>query len=709
MSSLSPSTPPATTPLDHSSTKTSFKNSVWRPVVTYSGALVAGLGMVPFLMQPAAPRGEESAQPILILPQETTMIVQPAAAPGATLKGEIRLVADVLGRAPVAGQVARQRVEVGARVKRGDAILEISSGDGRRAAPRAESLQNRAEQSQIAATDAQTALAQRVTVAQSRLRAAQERVERAQSQVASARDVVRRLQNGEAVSSRELPTPFRAREIKPIAPRRARRPEPNRAGEIALQQAQAAKEAAREGTRDLQIANQMALSAQKSAREAEAKLVAATTAVTEVEKRFEEKKAGAADVEAARAAQKEAQIAVTVSARALTSAKAEQAKREKSALALQKYADSAATDAKKTLSDVQVFSEEPSEQTPEPARDASRATLEQAIQFAGAALEESRRASRDAERIHAEIEDYERAAKNTNARIAESTQDLAAAQQQVLDSTPRPRFTAAYAPESGVVTWISRLAREVGRGESVFGIARGQRVGARFQDKTGLWRGLKKGDVVSALAIPKTAAASQPQSGSSLTKDIQSLVEVKITEIEPPASADEAAVVDAEVQIVKDGTAQNGAISPALSEGASVLASVARPGAKPTLSVPLSALVRRGDATYVAVLEQKPVEVATPALQETAKNESATTPTEAPAFNLRWNKVQLGRGDAIRQEVVSGLKAGSRVIVLPGQLQEMGFVPSISSPSATPDNDTSTSVDASQLEAENLLIRLTST
>ena len=713
--SPSPSAAPPLAATASAPEKIAFKDSKWRPALACGGALAAGLLLTPFLIQPATPRGAGAEAPILILPQETTMIVSPSAAPGATLRGEIRLVADIAGRAPVAGQVARQLVSTGARVKRGDAVLQISSGEGRRVAPRAESQQNRAEQSQIAAADAQTALAQRVAIAETRLRAARERVERAQGQVGAARDLVRRLQNGEKVASGELPAPFRARESASNAipaPRRERGRvrEPNRAGEIALQQAQAAKDAAREGARDAGIAKQMLQNAQKSARDAADALKTATQNVADVEARFDEEKAGAADVEAARAAQKEAQVAIAAATRGQNSAKIEVAKREKNAESLQKYADQAAAEAKSAVGNAQLFAEEaPAENAASSASAApaaaspSRVSLEQAIQFAGAALEESRRASRDADKIHAEIESYQRAAKNSNSRIAEATQDLASAQQQVLDSTPRPRFTSAYAPESGVVTWISRLAREVGSGESVFGIARGARVNARFEDKSDLWRGLKTGAVVSALVTPPSS-----QNGAVATPN-SAPIEVKVTAIEAPALEGEAAIVSGEVQ--PSGNPIGALPAPTLSAGATIVASVARPGEKPTLSVPPSALVRRGGAVYIAVLTQQNGE--NPSPPPTANSEAAKMPAseaatkteamEAPIFQLTWQKVETGRGDAMRQEIVRGLKAGSRVVASTVQLQEMGLIPAISSQN----NGNIAPETASEIAIDDVQVRLT--
>ncbi len=664
------SSPPSSDALPAPQVKVPFKNSPLRPVLCCGGALGLGLLLAPLLVKPTAPAAGAQNRPELIMPRETTLIVRPTRPPGATMRGRVHLVADVMGRAPVGGAVARHLVETGAQVRRGDAILEISSGQAMRRAPAAESQQNAAERSQIAATDAQAALAQKVIIAQSQLRGAQERVERAQSQVVTARDLVRRLQNGETVPASRIPAPYRA------APTRAKpRRNVNRAGEIAQQQARAAQDAAREGARDLQSARQTLLAAQSSARAAEEKLKKATQNQAQVEARFDEKNASGADVEAARAAQKEAQNASAAAAKTVASAQAEVERREKSASRLEAYAEKARLLAKNAPAPDE--EESASNSAPEAARGGAGVTLDQAIRFAEAALEESRRASRDAERLHGEVEGYQRQIAASRAQVASASQNLAAAQQKVFNSVPRPRFTTAYAPSDGVVMWISRLAREVGRGQSVFGLARGGKVEVRFEDKSGLWRNVKAGAVLPAMVAPDAAPNASLQSGASVT--------VKVTEIEAPDTEGEAALVSGEVQSAPDAPPNEAASL--LRAGAVVMASVAVPGQKPTLNLPPTAILRRGEAAYVAVL--------TPEAGLGA----------SPAFKVRWQEVETGRGDVMQQEIVSGLQAGAHVVAETTQLETLGLTP----PVAASDGGTVSTPDAKRADVlEGITVRLTS-
>lgn len=680
---LSPSPPSAA-----SSAKAPFKNSIWRPVVALGGALGVGLLTAPLLMRPVASTTTASTSPTADLPEivmqrENTLIVQPSMPPGVLLRGQIRLVADMTGKAPVSGAVARQVVEPGTHVKKGDPVLEISSGAAERPAPAVEAVQNQAEQSQIAAADAQMALSQKMNLAQTRLRAAQERVDRAQSQVGTARDLVRRLQNGEAVALAEIPAPFRDASDSPRPNRKRRRAWKIAVERPAVDSAQTTRQALRDNARALQAARQALTDAQKAARVADDNMKAAAQNVATVEARFDQKKASGADVELARGAQKDAEDAVNAADRAMIRAKLHINELEDDAAALKKTGSIGA--------DVAPTPTSSGDSSANNAADAAsqKVTLDQAIKFAGAALDESRRASRDAEKIHSEIDDYQRQVSASKTRIESATKALTVAQQEVLDAVPRPHFTSAVAPADGIVTWVSRLAREVGVGDSVFGLARGTKVAAQFEDKEGLWRGLKPGATLSAIAVTSptlhpTATAGQPQTALASTGAVDNpTVAVKITEIDAPETDSEPATVSAEVQP-----------SVALPAGTEILAAVARPGQRPTLSVPNTALVRRGDTTYLAVL-------APPTGGAAEKENKAGADS---VFLLRWQPVKTGRGDGIRQEIVAGLTPGTRVVSLLGQLDELGLTPS--NPDSPMANSTPDSV-SQDAKPEQIAVRLT--
>ncbi len=725
-------------------TRVSFRDArlrpMLRPALCCAGALGVGLALAPLLLKPgAAPTpgdGSGGPQVEIALSSADTVLVTPAMPPGALLRGRIRLVAgetEALGRAPVGGLVARHLVESGARVQRGDAVVEISSGAGQRAVPASEFRQDRAEKGQIAASNAQGALAQRISIAQTQLRAAQERVARSQAQVGVARDVVRRLQNGQSVSPGEIPAPQnRASSAESRANRRKKTgldARQDRASQIAARQADAARQAAQESARALETARTMLADAQTLTRQAEQRKQSTTQAVADVEARFDDKKATGADVEAARAAQKEAQNAVEAAAKALVSAQTEIVRREKNAATAQNYAQSSAAQAAKTLKGAQGDVDSTPNSPDAPATEAGtktgapapRVTLESAIQFAGAALEESRRASRDAERIHSEIEAYQGQVTRSKTRIDAATQNLAAAQQQVMDSVPRPRFSASYAPSSGIVTWISRLAREVNQGTPVFGITRSQRAAARFEDKSGLWRAIKPGAILSAFVVDAPAPADKPGPtvGPETVAQLGAghAMTLKMTEIQTPTLEDEAAKLTG-TPILSQGSAAG------LSEGAQILVSMPRPGQKPTLSVPASALVQRGKAMYVALLEPLSANelaaqnlAATPAATPQSENKAPLKtevnppkPDAVEAFHLRWTPVETGRSDGLRLEITKGLQAGARVVSAPEDLEAMGFAPAASPTvldAKNPANPDSQASDLAQnVPVPDVLVRL---
>lgn len=156
-------------------------------------ALCTGLrGMsLPQALAPAQQAGiQEIGSGVLsngVLPPSQTLLVSAHQSSGtALLRARLQPSVDVVGRAPLSGQISRVMVDAGELVQVNDRILQISSGaDARPPAP-AERAQARAEQAQVAAAEAQEALQLRLQRAQKRLLAAQDRVERARIRVEEA-------------------------------------------------------------------------------------------------------------------------------------------------------------------------------------------------------------------------------------------------------------------------------------------------------------------------------------------------------------------------------------------------------------------------------------------------------------------------------------------------------------------------------------------
>ena len=177
-----------------------LKASNWRPVAVFAGALLVGGLLAPLVIAPANPGAKVAAVSSweLSLPASSTMLTALSAAPGAPLRGQVAPVADITGKAPVGGAVARWVVEPGARVEAGQPVVQISSGAASAPALPGETKQIEAEQQQTAAADDQLALSQRLTQTQQKLATAQLRVEQAQQNIGQTRALIARLRAGEA-------------------------------------------------------------------------------------------------------------------------------------------------------------------------------------------------------------------------------------------------------------------------------------------------------------------------------------------------------------------------------------------------------------------------------------------------------------------------------------------------------------------------------
>ena len=300
------------------------------------------------------------------------------------------------------------------------------------------------------------------------------------------------------------------------------------------------------------------------------------------------------------------------------------------------------------------------------------------------------------------VDAYQAQAQKSNQRITSATQKLEQAQQQsqarVVQAVPRVRFTAARAPASGTVVWIATLAREVGPGQSVFGMSSGQKYQARFEDRTGGWKNARVGQVVQALlappapvapvvkapsaddagsppkpmpvlvspaapalAAPAPIATPAPElDASNAAQQGATPVRVRLTRIAPPERAGDAAVLEGEL------VSQGAAAGPEYR----LLASLPNRTAPQILTVPDSALVQRDGAWMVAVIEPAHNDDAKDAPQPEvtpvpARDEAARTPETETTATLSWRKVEVADSDGLSRRVTGGLKAGERIVTDP--------------------------------------------
>lgn len=667
--------------------------SKWRPIAAFGGALLIGGILLPLTIHrvdtTSAPQIVSSWE--LSLPASSTMVTQLSAAPGKPIRGKVSPVADITGKAPVGGAVARWAVQPGTSVQAGQDVVQISSGAASAAPLPGESQQIEAEQQQTAASDDQLALSKRLTTTQQKLADAQQRVEQAQQNISKTRAVIAKLRSGGAVAA----------DVPPPAPRRkAAKANSNIAtAKAATRDA----EASFDGTKSqLDGARSDVSASQKSLAPLQSRLDDAQKNVTTIEGKFDGSLASASDVQAARSARDSAKSTLKSATSRLETAQKQIPDLEKQLATRERAADNARR-AERAIT-ASVPAEAPTEDAPVPRSGGagdSAMSVEAASKLVQDALDESRAATREADRLRSQVDLYQSQAQKSNQRITSTTKELQTAQQDsqatMVQRMPRVRFTATKAPASGVVVWIASLAREVGAGQSVFGMSSGKTYQARFEDRTGGWKNARVGQIVNALLAPPapvaptvtaplakapaasdagsppmpvlvspapamdapaTVATPTPElSGANAAEQGATPVKVRLTRIAPPENPGDPAILEGEL------VGDNKAAGPEFR----LLASLPSVGAPNILTVPDSALVQRDGVWMVAVIEPGAGEKTEPSAEVTPapdKTMEAATP-EAAEGTLAWRTVQVGDGDGIARRVNGGLKAGERIVTDP--------------------------------------------
>ncbi len=647
----------------------------WRPILACGGALLVGAVLVRLLpASPATIPAPPSQQGVVSAPMQlpasqlvaARFVSTAAGASGRTLTGQWKLSTDATGKATVSGEVARQVVGVGTHVEAGQNVLEISTGAESRPAPRAERQQDQAEKEQVAAANARNALAQKGPQAEIQLSAAQERVKQAQTKLTADRLLVKRLQSGEKI-------PLAGGEVKPT-PQKSLRENPeaarlDRERKLAQSVASEARDHVTGAKSELDDAKKALTKAQKQAD-------TATSALTKAETDFKAEKATADVLQNARADSDDAQVAL----------KAAQTRAD---VALRAYDTSqdkatASENAANTARDASQKVAESPRETPTTVKTDDTGhymTADQAAILVSDDLREFKAATRQADKIAARITDYQRQGTPTVERYESATKNLDQAQQNVVSSAPRAQFTSTVAPIAGTITWISPLARGVGAGEKVFGISQGRSSSLRFEDKSEAWKALHVGQTLNAASspVPTTPTAvtpvttsttsspnspAMPASTALLGKKTSPLPEtpapspipstptptfsVRITSIHQPTKEGEAAIINAvctDSNGVVDTSARNVQMELPL-DALPTTAPVSAPKNGPqTVVVPLSVILPRDGASYVAVVTPK----------------NATT----KQTTLQWRSVQIEHQTAFDVELKSGLHVGERVVAQP--------------------------------------------
>jgi multidrug efflux pump subunit AcrA (membrane-fusion protein) len=679
MTQLSPTNIPNPELLPAPVQKFQFLRTNKRPILSFGGALIVGYFIAPLMFKsPVGSSPEEvlSTDSGFSIPASSVMTVSSTPSAVIPITGEVKLIATVTGKAPVGGAVARWLVEPGQKVEKGQGILEISSGEAVRPAPAAEVSQTRAEKAQINAANEQLELAQRLARAQSQLRAAKERVANAQEKVGQARQIIQRLQNGEDVVQ---PAQIRKRVVKrSVTPSQSveHSPSPEELkAQASLKAAQRIADAAR--------ASQ--IQAEAEAKNAERAIATTKTAVKNAERRlalteeaFADGRVSGADVHESRVAIDEANTAVKVAEARVEPAKREAENQQRNVTAALAHLD----EAKKALAQAksqsktviaaaptpEIIEEVIEEVIPETSSaPASPISFAEASRMAQAALAESQAASREADRLTAQVETYRKQAHATNAEIRDASDSLLEAQQRVLDSVPRPRFTICSSPHSGTIVWISRMASEVGPGDNVFGIASDNKFKAMLKVNSPAWKTIKIGQLVSG-SLGKT---KQPSVANTLAPRVEGAtyvpsankevsLNVKVTKIVPPTAPDEPATVEGDIDVLSGA-------SSSLDNGKVLSVSLPANQKSGAIRVPASAVWEKDGRSFVVTLSPQPKAEPSPTLAPvTGTSSPQVTPSleepEGDNYLLKWKEVEVSAKIGNEKEIRGGVQLGTQIV-----------------------------------------------
>ena len=669
-----------------------------------------------------------------VLPLSQTLLVEAGKGGGSVLwRGRLEREVSVVGKAPLAGQVARVMVNEGQFVNTNDRVLQISSGAVSRPPARMEAAQTQAERAQVAAYNAQENLQLRMNAAREKLAQAQNRVQRAHERIEEAESLIERLKRGETVadpSTQDAPEPRREvrRETSPV----------NKAAE------RAAQSVLQRAERQLAAAKQNADAADAESQSRARELLEARGALDAAQKKLEAAKAAPAprktenaetpegearpeaeaptntaeisgaqnEVSAARGAVAKAESAASAArkkardAQSQVAAAQSEVNRARAQLREALQRDVSTQDAPRRVEDLPLFAD-----NDEPAPRRARASSTQNLSVAGAvklvraATRESAAATAEAERLKAEIEGYERQVRETQQRFEQSAQSLETAQERVMEHTIQTNLSVVRAPASGTVLWVAPLAKDVREGEAILTVGRNDVLTARFQDTSGLWKKLKEGDTLPAVIsgdAPKSTATPAPPNTSSSA---------------PQSSTQNDAVMGSPPGDAVMGSPPRAAASGATPQN-TLAADEPAPGTSPRLlGTPITVKIREIETTpdgkamiEVAVFNPRRVlpdgrrkrrfapgmqivcsagapgasgsmSVPSAAVMRAGENAGVVAvlvPRDEPStqdastqdeHRVEWRPVVLGKSDGVQQEIKGGLQSGERIALQPATLR----------------------------------------
>ena len=655
----------------------------------------------------------------LVSAADTLLIKPSAGAIYSTLRGTTRAAGVVTGQAPMGGQVSRVMFKVGQNVQVGDRILTLTGGPISAAPSGVEHQQDRAEAAQVAAVKGQQKVANQITGAHASYNEAKLRVEAAEKRLVAARTVLSRLRNGETIAlpanspnansvtaneGKAEPTPRRrARKksaSKVVATNDPQRAAAQRERDTALAASVKAQKAADVAASIAKAAFAAAASAEEGVRTKKTRVESARAALREAENQFAAAKNKASDVDTARGELASAQAEVDEVSDKTKSARDTSDRLEHEATGARQEAQQAAARAAAAFQKLQGFASAPkiasNTETPAPAATAEASanasanangprlmTARDAVDLVRDAVAESEAAARNARKWKAQIDTYGDRVKTTSQRIEASSEQLMKAQQRVMDVTIERNLSVVRAPASGIIQSIANVADNVESGDSLVRIGSGRGLEVVFSDSSGLWRRLKPGMTLTAMArAPQEKTPPKAASKTVATPPVAEMpVVLKVREIEAPdetkitkvnekndAAKAEPALILAAVEAVpgvKNRSAPSASVR--LSGGMGVICSLPAANAQAAIHIPAPAIWRDGNQAMVAVLE--PVApAADTVIPVTQISDSAASGSDlnAAMFRVQWRPIALvaqkaGQND-VQREVLSGLQPGDRIL-----------------------------------------------
>lgn len=553
--------------------------------------------------------GTALTETIPVLPVSQTLVI----GSGATeqplvLHGRLAVFNPQKIGAPTAGMVARLLVKPGQMVKAGDIIAMISN----QAVPAIEKsrieAQQRAEEAQAAATRQQNILQGKLHQEEELLNTANQRVKNAAKRLADARELLRRLQNGEKIPRSEInDADAIAQPEKPATPDSQETPDTSAA--ILAEAQQQANQAAKIAAQKWQILHVLLMRQQAAKSNANS-----NSAPTQ-----EQIDAARADAKSAQAAADEARMKVFK----LSTAKPALANKTKPA-------------------------------------DTSKSTFitqADATRIANAALQESKDALAQVDAIQKQIQRYKAPVKSATTNFEAATSNLENTQRSLFNNPVKVPMIPVIASAPGVVQTLATLATQVTAGEEVAGIVPPNLLQLELRDSSGLWKNLQPN--------AKFTVQVQPTSNPQNTVP----TDARLISITPPKRPGEPSILHIQVFNPVQQSQITAPIMPATETDPAkpqarprvfapgMMASCALPRLDVKIIIPRSALYINSNQQYqVAVLKPQ--------------NPTSSLP-QSCSIQWNNVIIQEDDGKSANVVIISGLSAGDRIALQPEVLYNL--------------------------------------